>query len=85
MATNYPAIEAHLKQMAASQREATLTFEQTSGLMGHALPPSAFQNFAWWAAHDENSSPTHNAWGRIGWRVEAVDFDDQWVRFARLP
>lgn len=84
MSINYAAIESHLKNLDTTQQEITISFDQAARIMGQPLPPLAYNNFAWWAAQDESRIPNDNAWHTHGWRVDAVDFTGQWVRFARV-
>ncbi|MBL0348664.1 hypothetical protein [Candidatus Villigracilis affinis] len=55
MTGKYAPLEHHLRGLPASQKEATLSFEQIEGILNDKLPPSAYQYLAWWANQKEGS------------------------------
>jgi hypothetical protein len=73
-----------LAEWLSNQTENTivLTFQQVEEIIGYSLPDSARAFRAWWA-NDQVSHTQSVAWLGAGWRVEAVDLGQEWVRFAR--
>lgn len=82
----YRPLETHLRELPASTRDVTLSFEQLEAILGDRLPPSAFDHRAWWG----NERPGHHhvhahAWWNAGFEVDVVNqaIDKGWVRFRR--
>jgi hypothetical protein len=84
MPGTYAPLEQYLSGLALVQEEDTLTFDQVEIILDHKLPPSAYQNYAWWANQNEESHFEEQAWVNAGWRVDAIDFQEKWVRFVRV-
>ncbi len=62
----------------------TLTFGQIEGILGAVLPASARHHQAWWANQKSGGSHVQpQSWLPAGWRVEALDPMQGWVRFVR--
>ena len=81
----YDPLRVFLENAAADVSEMKLTFQQVETILRFRLRPSARKHRAWWA----NPSTPHNhpyaqAWLAAGWKVDAVDQRDEWVRFRRL-
>ena len=80
----YDALRYHLETIPHNVSGLTLTFAKIESILGATLPPSARQHRAWWA---NPSSPTDHpyaqAWLNIGWVVESVDQQQEWVHFQR--
>lgn len=83
MAGKYTPFEQHLRNLPASQKEVTLSFEQIERILNDKLPPSAYQYQAWWANQKEGSHVEAFAWMDAGWLVDTVNFTEKWVRFVR--
>lgn len=67
--------------LALSDKERmTLTFEEIEGILGFALPKSAYNYSAWWSngGHDHS-----NIWMDAGYRVEQVNFSRRQVGFVK--
>ena len=60
-----------------------LSFAELEGVLGRALPPSAFRHAAWWANNPAGHSHCR-AWVSAGWRTEDVDLAGRAVTFARM-
>ncbi len=74
----YGPLERHLTGIHG--RRVSMDFDEINNLVG-GLPPSAYEHQAWWS-----NSPSHvqaSAWLNAGWRVVAVSFFAQRVRFSR--
>ncbi len=61
----------------------SLAFEQIEGILGSPLPASARELRAWWA-NDRLAHAHSILWLKAGWKVTAVDLDEERVVFARL-
>jgi hypothetical protein len=60
-----------------------ISFEQVEGIIGSPLPDSARTFRAWWA-NDSTGHTQSRLWLDAGWRVDTVNFSDEWVRFVRV-
>jgi hypothetical protein len=80
MAGKYTPLEGYLRNMAETQKEVTLSFEQIEIILLDKLPPSAYQYQAWWA-NTRGSHVEADAWLDAGWKVDAVNFSEKWVKF----
>jgi len=58
----------------------TMAFEDIESAIGRDLPPSARTHRPWWANGGHTQA---NAWLGAGYRVDAVDLRQGWVRFRR--
>lgn len=83
MTGKYTSLEHYLRDLSATQKEVTLTFEQIERVLNDKLPPSAYQYQAWWANQKEGSHVEAHAWLNAGWQVDTVNFKDKWVRLLR--
>ena len=72
-----------LVNMHTSVENFTLTFQQIDRILATKLPTSAYSHRAWWANEVEGSHVEAQAWMEAGWKVEAVNQEDNWVRFRR--
>ena len=64
--------------------ERTLSFRQLGSILGFELPASAHRHRAWWSNPSSPGQHSHaQAWMAAGWKVDAVDQDEKWVRFRR--
>jgi len=83
MPGKYSPLEEHLRNLPASQREVTLSFEQVERIINDKMPPSAHEYQAWWANEKEGNHVNARAWADAGWRVDTVNLHEKWVRFVR--
>jgi len=61
-----------------------MSFAEIERLIGGPLPRSARTYQAWWANQFTDGAPVQSyAWMDAGYRVDAFDFDAEWVRFRR--
>ena len=64
----------------AEDATVTLTFQDIESVLGRDLPASARTHRAWWANGGHTQA---DAWLGAGYRVDAVDLRQGWVRFHR--
>ncbi len=82
--SEYEALKNFLTGLPYYHREAAFSFEELEKVLDRKLPPSAHNHRPWWG--NDYSSGTHShaqAWIRAGWKVDAVDIKEEWVRFVR--
>jgi hypothetical protein len=82
MSGKYTPLEQFLQDLPATQKEATLSFEQIERILNNKLPPSAYQYREWWNYERNPHQPEKQAIANAGWRVDTVNFW-KWVRFIR--
>ena len=82
MTGKYNPLENYLAILPASRGEVRLSFEHIERMLNDKLPPSAKQS-AWWSNETEGSHVQARAWMDAGWKVDAVNFSQKWVRFVR--
>jgi hypothetical protein len=59
--------------------------QQTEIILGDTLPPSVRRHQAWWSNPSlPRDHPYVQAWLAAGWEVNAVDQQEEWIRFRRL-
>ncbi|HET9587316.1 MAG TPA: hypothetical protein VFO91_00885 [Anaerolineales bacterium] len=78
----YP-LEKHLRELAETQEEATLTFDQIEEILKEELPPEAYKEREWWSNQVRGLQVQTIPWMDAGWLVESVDLHEKWVRFVR--
>ena len=83
MTGNYTLLEQYLRDLPVSQEEVILAFESIQQILNEPLPPSAYEDGAWWGNQKQGIQIETNPWMDAGWLVEIVDFREQWVRFVR--
>ena len=83
MAGKYAPLEKYLRELPADLREVTLGFEQIERILKDNLPSSAYEYQAWWANEKEGNHVNARAWASAGWKVDAVNFSEKWVRLVR--
>ena len=83
MAGKYIPLENYLTALPASWGEVRLSFEHIERMLQGKLPPSARQYRAWWSNEAEGSHVQAHSWMDAGWKVDAVNFSENWVRFIR--
>jgi hypothetical protein len=76
-------LENYLRELPDSQHEITW-FEQIERILNDKLPPSAYENWAWWANEKEGNHVNARAWANAGWKVESVDFNTKRVTLVRI-
>jgi len=82
--SKYDPLRTFLERASATVTEMTLSFDQIEGILGFTLPASARKHRPWW--ENPTSTSRHSqaqAWLAAGWKVDAVDQRDEWVRFGR--
>ena len=70
---------------ARPESQVTLTFAAVEAILGHRLPPSARSSNTGWHTNDQRPYGAGRVWRAAGWRVAAVDRQDEMVTFERLP
>jgi len=83
MSGKYTPLEHYLRDLPASQRDITLTFEQIERILNDKLPPSASKFQEWWTNEKNPHQPEKIAIQNAGWRVNTVDIAKKWVRLIR--
>lgn len=84
MAGKYTPLESYLRDLPARQREITLPFEQIERILHDKLPASAYQYQAWWSYEKNPHQPEKIAIANAGWRVDAVNLSEKWVRLTQV-
>ena len=84
MTGKYAPLEQYLRELPANQLEVTLSFEQIEKILASSLPASAFEDRRWWDHEKEGNHLNGRAWTQAGWKVEQVNFAEQWVRLIRV-
>ncbi len=80
----YDALYDFLERIPPDVGERTLTFDEMEKILGFKLPKSAYAYRQWWAnSTSPHRHPHAQSWLAAGWRVEAVNQQDEWVRFQR--
>jgi hypothetical protein len=67
--------------LGTAQPPLTLSFAEIERIIGRALPPSARRHRAWWA--NSPSHPVARQWLAAGWRADAVNIGEEWIRLTR--
>ncbi len=83
MTGKYTPLEQYLTALPASQEDVTLSFEQVERILNDKLPPSAQEHQAWWENESEGSHIQAHSWMDVGWKVDAVNLTEKWVRFVQ--
>ena len=83
MAGKYTPFENYLRDLAKSQSEVTLGFEQIERILNDKLPSSAYEDRRWWDNEKEGNHVNARSWSIAGWRVESLDFNEKWVKLVR--
>ena len=83
MAGKYTPLDDYLRNLSASQREVTLSFEQIEQILNDKLPSSAYQYQEWWNYEKHPRNPQKQAIANAGWKVETVNFSEKWVYLIR--
>jgi hypothetical protein len=84
MTGKYTPLENHLRDLPATQKEVTLSFDQIEGILKSKLPFSAYESQLWWEHEKEGNHVNARSWANAGWRVDMVDLNRKWVKLARL-
>jgi hypothetical protein len=79
---HYP-LEKYLRDLPASQEEVIVTFERIEEILKDQLPPSAYEDRAWWENQKQGLHVQAIPWMDAGWLVETVELNEKWVRFVR--
>lgn len=83
MAGKYAPLENYLRDLPASQKEISLSFEQIEGILKFKLPSSAYEDSRWWEHETEANHVSPRAWSNAGWKVKSIDVNKKRVRFVR--
>ena len=83
MSGKYSPLEKYLRDLPATQKEVSLSFEQIEGILKSKLPSSAYEDDRWWNHVTEGNHRNTRAWANAGWRVGGVDVKRQRVQFIR--
>jgi hypothetical protein len=84
MAGKYTPLEKWLRELPNSQSEVTLRFEQIEKILKSKLPSSAYEDRRWWDHEKEGNHINQRAWANVGWKIEGLDVDKQWVKLIRM-
>src|SRR5689334_16147328 len=82
--SEYEALKHYLENLPHYHNQAAFSFEELEKVLGRELPPSARLHRQWW--ENDYSIGGHSqaqGWLQAGWKVEAVDLKEGWVRFVR--
>lgn len=66
-----------------STDRAALSFDDVAGIIGDALPASAYKYGAWWANETNRTHVEAHAWMKAGWKVESFSLIEERVTFVR--
>ena len=83
MAGKYTSLELYLRDLPATQKEATMSFKQIETILKSKLPASAYEDNRWWEHETEGNHVNQRAWAAAGWKVDEVDVKKKWTRFVR--
>lgn len=83
MTGKYAPLENYLRDLPASQKEISLSFEQIEGILKFKLPSSAYEDSRWWEHETEANHVSPRAWSNAGWKVKSIDVNKKRVRFVR--
>ena len=77
----YSALARHLAKLPAPST--TMSFVEIEGIIGDALPASAYKHRAWWSNETVGTHSWAHLWQAAGWRQQSVSFERQEVSFKR--
>jgi hypothetical protein len=83
MTRQYERLEEYLRSLPGTQEEVTLSFEIIEQVLNDQLPPSAYEDRAWWGNQQQGTHVEAIAWMNAGWMVDTVDLVEKWVKFVR--
>ena len=83
MSGKYSPLQNYLAGLPGDKRDVTLSFAHVEGIINDKLPASASQHRAWWSNERDGMHTHAHAWMGAGWKVDAVNFNQKWVRFLR--
>jgi hypothetical protein len=83
MAGKYTPLENYLRNLPASRRQVTLSFEQIEAILKTPLPASAYEDRRWWDHEKEGNHVNGRAWANAGWNVDTVNVSEKWVKLVR--
>jgi hypothetical protein len=84
MTVKYYPLQEYLTNLAISKRDVTLSFLHIEKIINDTLPYSASNHRAWWSNEKHGQHSNAHAWMNAGWKVDAVDQRQKWVRFVRV-
>ena len=59
----------------------TIPFHEIEEILGKDLPLAARTNLKWWTNDMQKAHDTAAAWLKAGWKVDKVNFKDEFVTF----
>jgi hypothetical protein len=77
MAGKYTPLENYLRDLPASQKEVTLSFERIEGILNDKLPSSAYEDQRWWVKEKEGNHISARSWSNAGWKIESLDVNEK--------
>ncbi len=80
----YDPLKQYLLNLPPDKNDITLTFDQIGKIIIRNLPQSAYIHRAWWSNEAHGIHVSAHAWMDAGWRVDAVNQSEHWVRFIRI-
>ena len=83
MTSKYTPLENFLRDIPATNKEVTLTFEQIERILNDKLPSSAYEDRRWWDHETEGNHVNARSWSNAGWKVQSLDFNEKWVKLVR--
>lgn len=79
----YDPLKNYLGGLPDPQNEVFLSFKELERILGAELPPAAYKHRPWWANQKNGGHVNAKAWMEAGWKVDAVNQREHWVRFIR--
>lgn len=80
----YDPLHEYLNKIPSGTGEIELTFDEIDEILGLTLPKSAHKYRVWWAnPTSPKQHPYAQSWLLAGWKVDAVNLENKWVRFKR--
>ena len=83
MTGKYTPLEHYLRDLSATQRDVTLSFEQIEKILSDKLPSSAYEDRRWWDHETEGNHVNKRAWSNAGWKIASLDVNEKWVKLVR--
>lgn len=84
MPGKYTPLEKYLRDLPASKKEVTLSFEQIENILKSKLPASANEDRRWWDHETEGNHINKRAWATAGWRIDGLNVSKKRVKFRRI-
>ena len=78
----YNQLYTHLRHQGG--QEWSTTFNEVEEILGFQLPNSARMHRSWWSNQDNGGHSQALAWQTAGWRVSAVNLEQESLTFKRI-